>query len=278
MTGRVATRPGEPNGNPKSVVSSVGKAFAVLTAFQPTTPVMSVSEVAAAANLDRGTTYRLLNTLLGLGYLTSVPSKRFRLSLKCLELGFTALSSQDLWEHAKPLLQECVPAVADAASLGTLEGPDVLYLQRVESGLGRHNIDIRPGRRVRAYASAVGHAILAYLPEGTQIQTLESSERVKLSERTLTELPDLLQRMVEVRERGFAISDGENAYGLRTVAAAVFNSSRVPVAAVSLTVDAARMSIDELVETGSPHVVRIAAELSQALADSVDTIPLTNHA
>ena len=168
--------------------------------------------------------------------------------------------------------------MADAASLGTLEGPDVLYLQRVESGLGRHNIDIRPGRRVRAYASAVGHAILAYLPEGTQIQTLESSERVKLSERTLTELPDLLQRMVEVRERGFAISDGENAYGLRTVAAAVFNSSRVPVAAVSLTVDAARMSIDELVETGSPHVVRIAAELSQALADSVDTIPLTNHA
>ena len=74
MTGRVATRPGEPNGNPKNVVSSVGKAFAVLTAFQPTTPVMSVSEVAAAANLDRGTTYRLLNTLLWLGYLTSVPS------------------------------------------------------------------------------------------------------------------------------------------------------------------------------------------------------------
>jgi len=278
MTGRAATRPGEPNGNPKNVVSSVAKAFAVLTAFQPTTPVMSVSEVAAAANLDRGTAYRLLNTLLGLGYLTSVPSKRFRLSLKCLELGFTALSSQDLWEHAKPLLEECVPTVADAASLGTLEGPDVLYLQRAESGLGRHNIDIRPGRRVRAYASALGHAILAYLPEGTQIQTLESSERVKLSERTLTELPDLLQRMVEVRERGFAISDGENAYGLRTVAAAVFNSSGVPVAAVSLTVDAARMSIDELVETRSPHVVRIAAELSQALADSVDSIPLTHHA
>ncbi len=261
--------------NPKNVVNSVAKAFAVLTAFQPSAPIMSVSEVAAAANLDRGTAYRLLNTLLDLGYLISVPSKRFRLSLKCLELGFNALSSHDLWEHAKPLLEECVPGIADAASLGTLEGSDILYLQRVDSVLAYHNIDVRPGRRVKAYASALGQAILAYLPESTQIQTLESSERVKFSERTLTELPDLLQRCSEVRERGYAISDGENAYGLRTVAAAVFNSRRVPVAAVSLTVEATRMSVDELVETGAPHACRIAERLSKALADSLDTIPLS---
>ncbi|MEW5811841.1 MAG: IclR family transcriptional regulator [Actinomycetota bacterium] len=258
-------------------MNSVAKAFSVLTAFQPTTPVMSVSEVAAATNLDRGTAYRLLVTLLDLGYLVNVPSKRFRLSLKCLELGFNALSSHDLWEHAKPLLEECVPRVADAASLGTLEGSDILYLQRVDNGLAGRNLDLRPGRRVKAYASALGHAILAYLPESTQIQTLESSPRIKLSERTLTELPDLLARCAEVRQHGFAVSDGENAYGLRTVAAAVFNSTHVPVAAVSLTVEAARMTIDELVETGAPHVLRIADRLSKALADSVDSIPLTAH-
>jgi IclR family pca regulon transcriptional regulator len=277
MSASASSRPGEPSRNPKNVVNSVAKALAVLTAFQPTTPIMSVSEVAAAANLDRGTAYRLLNTLLDLGYLTSVPSKRFRLSLKCLELGFNALSSHDLWEHAKPLLEECVPEVADAASLGTLEGPDILYLQRVDGGLVNHTIDLRPGRRVRAYASALGHVILAHLPESTQIQTLESCERVKLSERTLTELPDLLQRCAEVRERGFAVSDGENAYGLRTVAAAVFNSSRVPVAAVSLTVEATRMSVAELIEVGAPRVTSIAGRLSKALADSIDSIPLTAH-
>lgn len=263
--------------NPKNVVNSVAKAFTVLTAFQPSTPIMSVSEVAAAANLDRGTAYRLLNTLLDLGYLISVPSKRFRLSLKCLELGFNALSSHDLWDHAKPLLEECVPDFADAASLGTLEGSDILYLQRVDSGLAHHNIDVRPGRRVKAYASALGHVILAHLPESTQIQTLESSERVKLSERTLTELPDLLQRCAEVRERGYAISDGENAYGLRTVAAAVFNSHRVPVAAISLTVEASRMSMAELVDIGAPLTLRIAGQLSKALSDSLDNIPLTAH-
>lgn len=277
MTSGVEHRRPAATRDPKNHVNSVAKAFAVLTAFQPTAPVMSVSEVAAATNLDRGTAYRLLVTLLDLGYLINVPSKRFRLSLKCLELGFNALSSHDLWEHAKPLLEECVPGVADAASLGTLEGSDILYLQRVDNGLAGRNLDLRPGRRVKAYASALGHAILAYLPESTQIQTLESSPRIKLSERTLTELPDLLARCGEVRRHGFAVSDGENAYGLRTVAAAVFNSSHVPVAAVSLTVEAARMTIDELVETGAPHVLRIAGRLSKALADSVDTIPLTAH-
>jgi IclR family transcriptional regulator, pca regulon regulatory protein len=274
-SGPATRRAGAPADNPKNMVNSVVKAFAVLQAFQPTASVLTVTEVAAAANLDRGTAYRMLTTLRSLGYLHAVPSKRFRLSLKCLELGFVALTSQDLWEHAMPLLQDCVPGVADAASLGTLEGSDIIYLQRADNGFVRHNVDIRPGRRVQAYGAALGHAILAFLPESTQIQVLEGSERRKLSESTLTELPDLLERLVQVQERGFAISDGENAYGLRTVAAPIFSSARVPIAAVSLTVDAARMTIDQLVERAAPRALSIAEELTRAMADSVDTIPLS---
>jgi IclR family pca regulon transcriptional regulator len=268
--------PRVPADNPKNVVNSVVKAFAVLRAFQPTAPVMTVSEVAAAAGLDRGTAFRLLHTLVSLGYLQSVPSKRFRLTLKCLELGFVALSSQDLWDHAQPLLEDCVPDVADAASLGTLEGPDVLYLQRIDNGLARYNLDIRPGRRVRAYSSALGHAILAFLPESTQIQVLEGAERIKLSERTLTDLPDLLARLAEVRQRGFATSDGENAYGLRTLATPIFNAQGVPVAGISLTVDSARMSMAELVDTAGPRALDISARLSRALADSAGSIAVNS--
>jgi IclR family pca regulon transcriptional regulator len=90
--------------------------------------------------------------------------------------------------------------------------------------------------------------MLAWLPEARQIEILESSERTKLSERTLTDLDALLERLRQVRSQGHAVSDGENAYGLRTVAVPVLDSGNVPVAGVSLTVDADRMSIDQLVE------------------------------
>ncbi|MFM0223722.1 IclR family transcriptional regulator [Paraburkholderia dipogonis] len=123
-----------------------------------------------------------------------------------------------------------------------------------------------------AYASAHGHAMLAWLPEARQIEILESSERTKLSERTLTDLDALLERLRQVRNQGYAVSDGENAYGLRTVAVPVLDSGNVPVAGVSLTVDADRMSIEQLVEIATPKALEIADELSRALRFSAGAI------
>lgn len=261
--------------NAKSQVQSAAKVFAVLRAFDPATPEQTITEVAARAGLDRGTSFRLIGTLVSLGYLASVPgSKRFRLTLKCLELGYLALSSQDLRTHAVPLLRELVPAKADAGSLGTLEGPDVVYLERVDGGAGRHDVDRRPGRRIRAYGAALGHAQLAFLPEARQIEILESAERVKLSERTLTDLDALLDRLRMVRARGVAVSDGENAYGLRTIAAPVLNPAGAPVAGISLTIDAGRMNLDTFVEQAEPEVRRVAAELTRALRHTAGTIPV----
>jgi IclR family pca regulon transcriptional regulator len=252
-----------PADNPKNVVNSVMKAFSVLHAFTPEMAAMTVSELASATGMDRGTTFRLIHTLLALGYLVPVDVRRFRLGLKCLELGYLTLSSQDLWSHAAPLLQACVPDAADAASLGMLDGADVVFLQRADNGLARRNIDRRPGSRVRAYGAALGHAMLAWLPEDEQVRILESTERVKLSERTLTDLDALLKRLRQVRKQGYAVSDGENAYGLRTVAVPVLDAQGTPVAGVSLTVDADRKSIAELVATGAPRARAIADELAQ---------------
>ena len=259
--------------NAKNLVQSAAKIFAVLRAFDPSAPEQTISEVASRAGLDRGTSFRLIHTLVSLGYLHPVAgTKRFRLALKCLELGFLALSSQDLRAHAAPLLRELVPERADAASLGTLDGPDVVYLERVNGSMPRHDVDRRPGRRIRAYGAALGHVQLAFLPEARQIAILESSERVKLSERTLTDLDALLERLRRVRAQGYAISDGENAYGLRTVAAAVLDAAGAPVAGVSLTIDADRMPLDAFVEQARPDVLRVAGELTRAMRHSAGTI------
>ena len=259
--------------NPKNVVQSVAKAFAVLRAFDGSRPDLTIAEVAARAGLDRGTAFRLVHTLVGLGYLRPVPGdRRYRLTLKCLELGFTALQAGDLPAHAAPLLREAVPDVADAGSLGVLDRGEVIYLQRVQAGLDRGGLDRRPGSRTGAYAAALGHAILAYLPRGEQVAQLESVERVKVSERTVTDLDALLARLAEVRAQGYAVADGENAYGLRTVAAPVLDGAGAPLAAVSLTIQAGRMSLDAFVARATPEVRRLAGELTDGVRLSLGAI------
>jgi IclR family transcriptional regulator, pca regulon regulatory protein len=269
-----AKRQEQTSDNPKNQVQSVAKAFAVLKAFSPGLPELTAAEVAARAGLDRGTAFRLIHTLVGLGYLRAVPDggRRFRLTLKCLELGHSVLAAGHLPGHAEPLLRELVPAVADAGSLGVLDRGEVIYLARVDAGLERHGVVRRPGSRIGAYATALGQAILAWLPRQEQGAHLESVARVKLAERTLTDMDALLARLAEVRARGYAVSDGENAYGLVTVAAPVLDPRGAPCAGVSLTVGGGRMSGAEFAALAAPQAQRLAAELSDGMRLSLGAI------
>lgn len=262
--------------NPKSTVQSVAKTFAVLRAFDATLPELTVSEIAARAELDRGTAFRFVNTLCMLGYLAPVPqSRRYRLTLKCLELGYTALARADLVTLARPRLREMVPSIADAASLGMLDGTDVVYIERVQGPMPQLNLDRRTGSRTGAYAAAIGHVLLAWLPEHRQRHILENSHRVKVSDRTLTRVDELMARLALVRLRGYAVSDGENAYGLRTVAAPVFDVDGTPMAGVSLTIHAGRQTMEEFAECATPEVRAIGEELSRAVRLSSGSIRIS---
>jgi IclR family transcriptional regulator, pca regulon regulatory protein len=252
--------------NSKNLVHSIEKAFAVLRAFDASLPALTISDVAKRTGLDRGTAFRLIHTLVHLGYLAPVPRTRlFRLTLKCLELGYAPLAQNDLKAYAKPLLVEVVPDHCDAASLGMLDGADVVYIERVQSDDLDYAVDRRIGSRTGAYAAALGQAILAYLPLEEQRRVLESSRRVKLSERTLIDLGQLLDRLASVRRQGFAVADGENAYGVRSIAAPVLDADETPVAAVSMTLRDARMERDAFVASATPQILRIAAELTRAV-------------
>ncbi|MBR0788615.1 IclR family transcriptional regulator [Bradyrhizobium manausense] len=248
--------------NPKNYVASVGKAFAVLKSFTSEAFELTLSEVAARADLDRGTAFRLIQTLIELGYLQAVPqSRRFRLGVACLDLGYTVLSHGSLRTIVEPLLRDLVPEVGDAASLGILDGGDVIYLARVGAGLDRHKMDRRPGTRIPAYSAALGHAMLAQLQRDEQIQRLELRPRVKLSERTLTDLDALLARLDQVKKKGHAVSDGENAYGLRTLATPILDAQGFVIAGLSVTVDATRMDMPTFRDQALPRLMQLTSKV-----------------
>ena len=248
--------------NPKNYVASVGKAFAVLQSFSSEAFELTLSEIAARADLDRGTAFRLIQTLVELGYLQAVPqSRRFRLGVACLDLGYTVLTRGSLRPMVEPLLRNLVPEVGDAASLGILDGGDVVYLARVGAGLDRHKMDRRPGTRIPAYSAALGHVMLAQLMRDEQIARLESRPRVKLSERTLTDLDALLARLDLVKKKGYAVSDGENAYGLRTLATPIFNAQGVVIGGLSVTIDAVRMDMAAFRDQALPRLMQLTAQV-----------------
>src|SRR4051812_20612487 len=92
----------------KSVVLSLAKGFRVLEIFDARDPELTISQIAARSELDTGTTFRLVKTLVMLGYLQAAEGKKYRLGLKVLDLGFNAFGQMDLNAIARPILKTLV--------------------------------------------------------------------------------------------------------------------------------------------------------------------------
>lgn len=250
----------------KSTVQSLAKAFRVLEAFSADRSAMTIAEVARAAAMDNGTAFRFLNTLVQLGYLSKdAETKRFRLTLKVLDLGFRAIARSDLRALARPLLRDLVGRSIEAASVAVSDGAEIVYIERVQAGLARLGVDVRIGSRAPAYSTAVGQAILAHLPRSRQVALLEAAPRRKLTATTLTSLDALLQRLDLVKARGYALSDQENVTGLRVLAAPILDSDGLPIAGLSVASVAFTTSLKEFEDHSREAVIAAARTLSRAM-------------
>ena len=194
--------------DPKNTVQSLAKGFRVLQAFTAEMPALKLSEVARRAGLDNGTAFRLLETLVMLGYLERfLETKQYQLTLKPLELGFNAIARMDLRTIAQPELRALVGTVREAASIGILDRDEVVYIERYQEGQTRLGVDIRVGSRIPAYCTAIGHSILAFLPRAETRRILGLSRRVKVNEHTPVTLEEIEEQLEQVRAAGYALSD-----------------------------------------------------------------------
>jgi IclR family pca regulon transcriptional regulator len=258
----------------RSTVQSLAKGFRVLEAFTAEKDELTLSQIAAKADLDPGTTYRMLNTLVDLGYVSRIPeSKRFSLTLKILNLGFHAIAHTDLRSLVRPVLKGLVSEISEAASFAVLQGADVLYLERVRAGITRLGVDIRIGTTVPACQTAIGQSILAFLPEHEveRIEALSLSASFK-SKALSRPLSEVLER---IRTDGYIITDSLFAEGLRILAVPVLDIDGYPVGAISIAAPAVRCTTEELERRALSVTLTAAKNIGRALlaSGSVNSSP-----
>ncbi len=250
----------------KNRVNALAKGLRVLEAFPAEAPELTLAEVARRAGLDNATAFRMLNTLMEAGYIDKVgTTRRFRLTLKCLDLGFSAIARSDLRQLARPVLRTLVGPMIEAASVGVLDGADVVYVERVQAGLVRLGVDIRTGSRVPAYATAIGQAILSCLDPAEQRAVLTSRPLQVLTPYTIIDEDALMARLTLVKLRGYALSDQETVLGLRVLASPLLDIDGVPIGALSVACPGFGGTIDGFETTAAAPVMAAAATLSRAL-------------
>ena len=258
-----------PAADQRSLVNSLAKGFRILESFTAERLEMTLSQVAAAAALDPGTTFRMLNTLVMLGYVARVPdTKLFRLTLKAADLGLNAIGHADLREIVRPILRSLVGELNEAASLGVLDGADILYIERVRAGLARLGVEIRIGTTIPASCSTIGHALLAHLPKPEVARVLAAVPRVGIMPTVPVSQAALDQTMSEVRRVGYLLRESYYNNGLRILAVPVLDIDGYPIAALSVAAPVVRTGADDFLSRTAGPVRAAAREIARAVQAS----------
>jgi IclR family transcriptional regulator, pca regulon regulatory protein len=227
-------------------------------------PGLTLAEVARDTGLTRAAARRFLLTLEDLGYARST-DRRFSLTPRVLELGYSYLSSLTLPEIAQPHLRELVERVHESSSVSVLDGDEIVYVAR-EPTQRIMSVAIAVGTRFPAYATSMGRVLLAGLSDRELDEYLARVKLRPLTEDTITDVASLRSELVRVRRQGWAVVDQELEHGLRSVAAPIVDPGGEVVAALNLSTQAGRRTLEAIRRTLLPPLLETAERLGADLA------------
>lgn len=249
-------RPGERTEH----LQSLERGLAVLAAFTKDAPALTISEVAARADLTRATARRVLLTLAELGYV-SVNRREFSLTRSVLDLTKPFASQSDPWDFARPYLESLTERTGESASIAVLDGTEILYVARSQTRR-LMTLAVTVGSRLPAHATSKGRVLLAFLPDAELEAYFARSAIARYTERTVVDEKELRTILEEVRRQGWAVVDQQLEEGLSSVAAPLYNLDGRIAAAVSVCAHAGRVDHVTLRSDFLPLVVETARRIS----------------
>lgn len=217
----------------KYSIRAIARAIDVLNVFSRGKNKFSLDDITRETGLSKPTTFRILATLQQCKYVVLDPIEgRYRLGSVFLSLGAAALGSVSLKGIAKPHLASLRNELQTTVLVGAIMDDMLVYLDKVEcDGPVRLAADIGL-RRDPPNFGMLGMTLMAFLEEG-EVQRLLGSSRLKaFTDNSITTTIKYLDRLQEIRCRGYVVEFGEAIEGVWGVGAPVRNSSREVVAAL----------------------------------------------
>lgn len=242
------------------IIDSVEKALKLLLAFSAEEPALRISRAAELTGLSRANVRRLFLTFERIG-LVEEDDRAYRLTPRVLRIGYSYLSAFPLWEHTQWRLRTLAEEVNESCSAATLDGTDIVYVARVPANRSM-SLTLSVGSCLPAYPTSMGRVLLAALPKEALEHYLAGVELKSLTPNTVTDLARFRSILEEVRQSGYAVVDGEREVGVRSAATPVLDRDKRVVAAINVSVNAARVSVETLTRDIVPKLLEAAADLS----------------
>lgn len=195
-------------------VRSADRALAVLEVIAESPAPRSLADLAKELAIPKSTLHALLWTLAARGWIeVEEPGGRFRLGMQALVVGRSYVETDSVLTVASAVLDWLTEHTGETVHFGRLDDTSIVYLDKRES---QHPLRLFSaiGRRLPAFTTALGKAILAQLPEDELDRHLPDP-MIGETPASLVDRDALIEDLRLTRERGHAIDNEESTSGIR---------------------------------------------------------------
>jgi IclR family KDG regulon transcriptional repressor len=248
--------------------ASFSKFMTVLQIIADAPGTLNNAQLAKRAPFPRGTVYRLVSALLAEGLVTQAgEGGTFRLGPRLLQFAAKTWEDSDLRTIAQGFLVSLRDATDETVHLAVPSNNRMVYIDKLV-GSNRVQMKTSIGGQVELHSTSVGKAWLSGLSDQRLRDVLSHLDLKRHTAKTFTTPAALLDELKRTRERGFSFDDEENEPDIRCFGSPIFNRSREPIGAVSISMPVYRH--DERRHELCGRLVRetaeqISAELSRML-------------
>lgn len=228
------------------MVKSVSRTLDIITLVSSIKGGMGVTDISKQIDINKSSVYRILSTLVNYGYIEQdSETKRYKLGYKFLEVSSKLLESIDLRAEARPYLQKLENETNEVIHLVVSDQDEVVYIEKLEGNetLRMHS---KVGKRAPMHCTSVGKAILAHWSSSVVLDILERKGMPMHTDKTITNKDALLQELIKVKQKGYALDLEENEYGITCIAVPILDHLGKVFAAISISGPTTRMTVERL--------------------------------
>jgi len=223
-------------------IQSLEKAINILYLFSHKKHTWGITEIAKALNMQKSTVFRLVDTMVKNGIMRKTnDNQRYRLGLKLFELGGVVFSEFHLKDIANKYIHDLSEKCGETVHMGILNETSILS---IESSDTRNSL--RPailiGKTSPLHCTGIGKALFAFLDKTEQNELLNKITLDKYTNNTITKFELFVIELENIRERGYAVDDMEHEFGVRCIAAPIFDHTNKVIASLSISGPSVRVT------------------------------------
>ena len=206
-----------------TTIQSLERGLKILDILGQTGKPMLLGEIAAHFPIDRSSVFRLVSTLVKCGYVVQDPStKKYAIGFRVLALSGAVSSQARLDDLARPVMARIVAQTGQNTHLAILDGADVVFVA-VDQPRSSVTLNITVGTREPAWVTALGKALMAFMPAAERRDLLSGIVFQKYTPKSVTTAAELEENLDSVRQDRLAVDDEEYRTGIVCFSAPVFD-------------------------------------------------------